>query len=164
MDAPSLTFEALPRHAMHVLPHQVIFASLLGLSGAELHDAIERELAQNPALVRDTPDPPTVPLPPASSRPATAPGDPPAAQEPPTAALLSDAAASLPGDDRWLAAYLLADLDERGLLGRSVEAIAVQLRPPAGMPPRPHQIRRPQRSSGRLSLRRPAIMLRDCFR
>jgi RNA polymerase sigma-54 factor len=134
MDAPSLTFEALPRHAMHVLPHQVIFASLLELSGAELNDAIERELAQNPALVRDTPDPPTVPLVPASNGPATAPGDPPAAQEPPTAALLSDAAASLPADDRWLAAYLLADLDERGLLGRSVEAIAVQLRvPPARM-------------------------------
>ena len=131
MDAP-LTLETLPRPAMHVLPHQVVFAGLLELSGAELRTAIDRELAGNPALTRDSPDPPTVALVPASAGPAALPDDLPAAPEPPATALLSDVAAGLPGSDRWLAAYLLADLDERGLLGRSVEAIAFQLRvPPA---------------------------------
>jgi RNA polymerase sigma-54 factor len=127
MDVP-LTLETLPRPAMHVLPHQVVFAGLLELSGAELHDAIERELAKNPALTRDTPNLPTVPLVPASTGPVTIPDDLPATPEPPATALLPDVAAGLPGADRWLAAYLLADLDERGLLGRSVEAIAIQLR------------------------------------
>jgi RNA polymerase sigma-54 factor len=131
MDAP-LTLETLLRPAMHVLPHQVVFAGLLELSGAELRTAIDRELARNPALTRDSPDPPTVALVPASAGPAALPDDLPAAPEPPATALLSDVAAGLPGSDRWLAAYLLADLDERGLLGRSVEAIAFQLRvPPA---------------------------------
>jgi RNA polymerase sigma-54 factor len=133
MDAPSLTFETLPRHAMHVLPHQVVFAGLLELSNTELHDAIERELAENPALIRETHDFSTVPLVPAGAGTTAIPDDLPAAQEPPTASLLSDAAAGLPSTDRWLAAYLLADLDERGLLGRSVEEIAIQLRVP---PPR----------------------------
>ena len=127
MDAP-LTLETLPRPAMHVLPHQVVFAGLLELPAAELHNAIERELAKNPALTRDTPDLPTVPLIPASAGPAVLPDDLPAAPEPPATALLPDVAAGLPGSDRWLAAYLLADLDERGLLGRSVEALAIQLR------------------------------------
>jgi RNA polymerase sigma-54 factor len=127
MDVP-LALEILPRPAMHVLPHQLVFAGLLELSGAELRTAIDRELAKNPALTRDGPDLPTVPLAPAGSGPVALPEDLPAAPEPPTAALLSEVAAGLPGPDRWLAAYLLADLDERGLLGRSAETIASQLR------------------------------------
>jgi RNA polymerase sigma-54 factor len=128
MSTPSLAIGTLPAQTMRVLPHQVIFAGLLELSGTELRDAINHELAGNPALVGDPPAWPTLPLLPAGAGPLAAAGDLPAAEEPPVAALLADVAADLPSADRWLAEYLLADLDERGLLGRSVEAIAIELR------------------------------------
>jgi RNA polymerase sigma-54 factor len=129
MNTPSLVIGILPEQAMRVLPHQVIFAGLLELSGYELRDAIEHELAENPALVGDSPGLPTVPLLAASAGPMAADGLP-AAKETPVAALLADVAADLPSADRWLAEYLLADLDERGLLGRSVETLASELRVP----------------------------------
>lgn len=127
---PSPAIGMLSEQAMRVLPHQVIFAGLLELSGYELHDAIERELAENPALVGDSPEPPTVPLLPPSAQSVAAAGDLPDAKEPPVAALLADVAADLPSADRWLAEYLLADLDERGLLGRSLATIASELQVP----------------------------------
>jgi RNA polymerase sigma-54 factor len=130
MNTPSLAIGTLPEQSMRVLPHQVIFAGLLELSGYEVRDAIEHELAENPALVEDPPALPTVPLLPAGVGPMAAADNLPAAKEPPMIALLADAAADLPGADRWLAEYLLADLDERGLLGRSVETMATELRVP----------------------------------
>ena len=128
MDAPSLRLAAVPAQAMRVPPRQVIFAGLLELSGAELQDAIERELADNPALVRDARDFPTLPLVPSSAGPRVIPDDLPAMPEAPATALVSDVAAGLPRGDRWLAEYVLSDLDDRGLLGRSVEALAIELR------------------------------------
>ena len=130
MNTPSLAIGTLPEQAMRVLPHQVVFAGLLELSGYELRDAIEHELADNPALVGDPPALPTVPLFAAGAGPMAAADNLPAAKEPPAVAMLADVAADLPSADRWLAEYLLADLDERGLLGRSMETIASELRVP----------------------------------
>ncbi len=118
-------------HRLAATAAHAALAELLVLPAADLELRIEHELATNPALVSA--------VPPACGRcgaaldglhqaygcgrPATAVGGLPAdlaATEPAESLLL----AGVPTVDRWIAVTILADLDERGLLGRNPAAAA----------------------------------------
>ncbi len=133
-------YPAVPAHQLQARPAATVahaaLAELLVLPAAALDLRIQRELAGNPAL--DAPPPARCPRCGADldglhqaygcARPTSHPSHPgvnadsadhpthpgPAAPGDPGADLLSEVASA----DRWIAAGILADLDERGLLGR----------------------------------------------
>jgi RNA polymerase sigma-54 factor len=141
---PSLAMT--PRLELRVSPALLAFTEVLALPLADLEQLVERELAGNPALERvDCPACPGCgrPLPdggcpmcsgrddrrrpcqPADAD-ASAGADPP---DRPSAAelLLTEVGPLVAPGDRWLAAYVIADLDDRGFLGRDEQALAAAL-------------------------------------
>jgi RNA polymerase sigma-54 factor len=145
MAAPHLLHLPTPRLGLHVAPVLLAFAEVLALPLAELEERVERELAVNPALVRrDGPACPGCGRPilgrdcPAcgdgasrwtGGRPGVEDDDGPVVPYRPSARelLLTEAGPLVPTRDRWLAAYLVAELDDRGLLGRDGPALAAEL-------------------------------------
>lgn len=139
------TLDLGPRLDLRASPALVASVELLALPLPDLEQLVERELAGNPALERvDAPACPgcgtLVDLPGCAvcgDRPARRSGagpadgaEPwPAAAQPESAteALLAEAAPLLASGDRWLAAYVLADLDGRGFLDRPAGAMAAAL-------------------------------------
>lgn len=134
------------RVELRATPALVAFAQLLVLPVTDLAAVVERELSENPALDRD--ERPTcagcgrvltarrcrwcsgrsAPLPAAGAAvEASVPDRPSVAQR-----LLAEVAPLLAAEDRAVAAYLVDDLDSRGLLGRSVAEVAADLGVDAG--------------------------------
>jgi RNA polymerase sigma-54 factor len=120
MTVPAPRLALTPRLDLRVYPSLLTCAELLACPLEELDGIIARELESNPALDRvDRPGTGTgwsgeglnsVPY-----RPGTA------------ESLVSEVRPLLPEDDRWLAAWILADLDQRGFLGRDVRTLAADL-------------------------------------
>jgi RNA polymerase sigma-54 factor len=139
------TLDLTPRLDLRVSPALVASIELLALPLPDLEELVERMLAGNPALERV--DRPACPgcggrraghdgarcdarLPRRPSSPPEDGADPwPATAHRPSAAelLLAEVAPLLATGDRWLAAYVLADLDDRGFLDRPAGAIATRL-------------------------------------
>jgi Sigma-54 factor, Activator interacting domain (AID) len=141
MAAANLSLALTPRLDLQVSPALLAFTEVLALPLAELEELVERELAANPALVR--PDGPACP---GCGRPLTDPncpacdagvsrraGGPPGVDDDgpvvphrPSAAELLEAEAGplIPTRDRWLVSYLVAELDDLGLLGRDSGELA----------------------------------------
>jgi len=134
---PVLGLDLRPRMEFRVGPAQLLLSELLPLPVIALQARLDAELDANPAL--ELPEPPTCPGcghpvwrgrcarcvkserreqpdPLATVRAATSPGE----------QLLRDAA--LEPADRWIAAHLVADLDEYGVLDEPVPAVAQRLR------------------------------------
>lgn len=144
MAAANLSLALTPRLDLQVSPALLAFTEVLALPLAELEELVERELAANPALER--PDGPACP---GCGRPFTDPdcpacgggvsrwaGGPPGVDDdgpvvphrPSTAELLeAEAGPLVPTRDRWLVSYLVAELDDRGLLGRDSGELAAGL-------------------------------------
>jgi RNA polymerase sigma-54 factor len=142
---PSLAMAT--RLQLRVSPALLAFTEVLALPLGGLEQLVEQELATNPALERiDRPACPGCglplvgddclacgdrddrlrPSPPAAEDVAGARPDPP--YRPSAAELLAaEVAPLLATGDRWLAAYLVGDLDGRGLLGRDACAVAAEL-------------------------------------
>jgi RNA polymerase sigma-54 factor len=139
------TLDLAPRLDLRVSPALVASVELLALPLPDLEQLVERELAGNPALERvDGPACPSCGARVADAgcaacgdRPAHRPGIPPedggdpwpAAAQPQSAAeaLLAEVVPLLADGDRWLAAYVLADLDDRGFLDCPAGAVAARL-------------------------------------
>lgn len=147
MTAAVASFAMAPRLEPRVSPALLAFAEVLALPLVGLEHLVEQELDANPALVRvERPACPGCGLP-LRDGDCAACGDrddrgrpgPPAADdgadgwpEPPyrpspAELLLAEAAPMVAADDRWLAAYIVADLDSRGFLGRDARTIAAEL-------------------------------------
>jgi RNA polymerase sigma-54 factor len=115
-----LGLEAVQRYEQRLWPGLVALARLLPLPVADLDAAVERELADNPALEREEH---AGDCPPACSWCAVAPprsdlADP-GARDP-----LADARALLGAREARLADYVLGSIDERGLLHRPLGDVA----------------------------------------
>jgi RNA polymerase sigma-54 factor len=114
---------------MRVAPTVVAYARLLALPEAQVQDVVEREMATNPALEVTGDDESGVPQ---SSRsdssrlglPALAGIE---CRVSDTDRLRADVGALLPATDGWIAEYVLADLDGRGLLDRTPVQLATSL-------------------------------------
>jgi|SRR5829696_2512733 len=146
MTAAAPSFALAARLQLQVSPTLLAFAEVLALPLADLEQLVEQKLAANPALeCVDRPACPGcgLPLPdggcaacgdhdrPAVSRLAAGEAEAARPEVPhrPSAAelLLAEAAPLLAAGDRWLAAWLVGDLDGRGLLGRDAAAVAAEL-------------------------------------
>jgi RNA polymerase sigma-54 factor len=145
MTAANLSLALTPRLGLQVSPALLAFTEVLALPLAELEELVERELAANPALERL--DGPACP---GCGRPLTDwdcpacgdgtsrwPGGRPGMEDDDgtvvphrlSAAELLEAEAGplVPTRDRWLVSYLVAELDDRGLLGRHGVQLAAEL-------------------------------------
>jgi len=137
-----VAFETQPQFALRPSPALIAATALLALPSLELEQAVERELAENPALERieravcHLCGRPLVatrclscdrlrrisPAPAGSGAAAEA-----AAEPTPTETLLRDVGPLLHRGDRAVAIYLLDSLDPRGFLDTTVEEAAAQL-------------------------------------
>ena len=135
--ASGLELSLAPRLEAQASPALVAFAHVLGLSGADLEQEIERELLDNPALERLDPqwcamcgDPLSHGRCRACSDPRRRDGElaaiaPLGAEEPSTGSeLLAEARLLLPDAEHALADYVVGTLDEHGFLSENVTAIA----------------------------------------
>jgi RNA polymerase sigma-54 factor len=142
---PSLALA--PRFELRVSPALLAFSEVLALPLAELEKLVAQELDANPALERvEQPACGDCGLPLTGGgcvgcdgrldrrrpRPADAESGDPATPEPPhrpsaVEQFMAEVAPLVPTRDRWLAAFLVADLDDRGFLGRDARAIAAEL-------------------------------------
>jgi RNA polymerase sigma-54 factor len=107
-----------PQLVMRPSPALLAFVQMLALPATELEDLVEREVAENPALERvEPPCGATI-------------GDLSAViadRASPQAQLLADVTAEVPGDDRAIAEYVVASLDERGFLDAGTDDLACAL-------------------------------------
>ncbi len=127
-----------PRQVLRPSRALVAATTLLAVPSLELEHAVERELADNPALERvDCPSCPLCGRPllgehcpgcrplRAERRPSSGvPIEAVAATPDPAATLLRDVAPVVRGADRPIVEYLVASLDERGFLATTVEEVA----------------------------------------
>jgi RNA polymerase sigma-54 factor len=105
------------RQETRVCPAQIAVAGLLEMPVAQLTQAVEREIAGNPALEVAQPSPGRLGA-------GWAAGEVERVAAPPAVAHTILAEAAIGAGDRWIAERLLADLDPRGRLGRSPQEAA----------------------------------------
>jgi RNA polymerase sigma-54 factor len=157
----------MPALAMRPSPELCLYSRLLALPVTALDEAIEEEVAANPALVRtDTRRCRGCGRMASFGRCSCHPGGArldvsdrePAAPESAAAILLADAADLLGPGDRQVAEYVLADLDGRGLLDRDPASIGRDLAVDVG---RVERVLASLRAAGPPGLAAPSI--RECL-